>query len=1237
VALQDLFAHTHFFLAVLINNSRPLFKPCKCSGSIGLTHQDCLQSWLAVQRGSGACELCKTPFRFSPQYAESAPDHLPKLDVLVGLGRRLVARWLPFIMRIMFAASLWLIVAPLVTAYLYLGWMNRPSVILQRFSWTLITTDLVSGAVVAAYIIISFLSLMSFADFLRVEWQQRGLGPLVRHPRRGEVAAQMPPAPREEDIDDGVWRFVQQEILAQPRGLARHDFAGGVESELPASYRRAASSDAENNDDNDDESSNAGSEDLVLDMDNEENVPGSSDDEDEAFEPDFEPDEELEVDTDIESENEEENEQVGPPGLPLLDLGAQQQNRDDARQDRPFDFDQDDAMDVDINIALDELLGVRGPLGGVVRNLMWLLAFNAVYVGFFCFVPRTVGTAVSSILFNSTQIGQDGTNVTEAYQDLARTFSLAAVVNAVDAESARHQTVFRLRDLVTVTLGYLACGAAAWVGRLLWLMSQRIGFFAGQGRRTGLVEFDEMREVMDEMNRLVNGHMNDVAQPGDEPPGVALNMAVGVALEAMMAIVKVGVLLFLKMFLLPILLGLCLDASVVSVFGFEIKILIVNAGKDLFSFVLLHWVCGITFMLLVTVSVLQLREVVHPDLLAQIIRPQEPQPDLLGNLMHEKIGTHAKRMALSLVIYAVLWVMHVYFPAHLVAASGIIKYLPTMEIKLCYLIPSALQVPIELLFFHLCMLGMLERYKNGLGEMEHHWLKLLTGIMGLQHCVLPLKVVSFRYVGSRAVFERERVVNPFWYDLAKGGSSREQLIDAQCKEFRKLLAVSVIEGVTKENGQRLLSVGCDYIRLPYILPGRALRSRRTLLPTNIGKYRLSRGGHGGDENVIHLWREEAGAPIPRPPEGWDDLGVEPPDVQGRWAYGHEKKSAIEWGVARRQSFFSSDQRLIESVPVFLKLSVLFFLSWVATTLLLFSVVVIPPVAGRLLYFILRVPDKWIHDPLAFALGFVLTIPAVAVGARAVVASNQYSLWRRIALWILRFRFPSFHKGGVLFQTAILWFGLAPLLLGATYDMAVVKSSEWFLGNEPFVDRKSVLMDWITGALLLYVWSFLCIRGVLTRRFRFILEGRDLPEEDNLADAQAAARRNAGDGQMRLTWQGQHGRIARFWGVWNDAFLRWEWERVDSVTLLHDVAVPVTTELFFAFIFPAAFVICCDWTLPSISGPSRATLVRLLIATIGCTRVARSWRDQLSAWFEIAHKSARDDYYLIGEVLMNYGE
>lgn len=46
---------THFFPYTSHCNRRPLLKPCKCSGSMGMVHQECLISWLEVTRGDGEC------------------------------------------------------------------------------------------------------------------------------------------------------------------------------------------------------------------------------------------------------------------------------------------------------------------------------------------------------------------------------------------------------------------------------------------------------------------------------------------------------------------------------------------------------------------------------------------------------------------------------------------------------------------------------------------------------------------------------------------------------------------------------------------------------------------------------------------------------------------------------------------------------------------------------------------------------------------------------------------------------------------------------------------------------------------------------------------------------------------------------------------------------------------------------------------------------------------------------
>lgn len=48
--------------------------------------------------------------------------------------------------------------------------MHRPSAIASRWRWELAKLDIVGGAVIAVIIVVSFLSLMSFAEFLRFQW-----------------------------------------------------------------------------------------------------------------------------------------------------------------------------------------------------------------------------------------------------------------------------------------------------------------------------------------------------------------------------------------------------------------------------------------------------------------------------------------------------------------------------------------------------------------------------------------------------------------------------------------------------------------------------------------------------------------------------------------------------------------------------------------------------------------------------------------------------------------------------------------------------------------------------------------------------------------------------------------------------------------------------------------------------------------------------------------------------------
>ncbi|CAM9421663.1 unnamed protein product, partial [Phaeothamnion confervicola] len=188
---------------------RRLFAPCLCSGSIMYTHEDCLLQWLQ-HSGKAVCELCGHCFSFTPIYAPDAPETLALWQVLLTCLRKALLEWLPFVLRVLLAAALWLVVVPLATSWLYRIWIHRTRVLLPHLLYQRLTpacawSDCVSGLIIAAAIILSFLSLMTFADFLadqilREDWEEEEAedlygepaedgDPLPQPAARGEVAA----------------------------------------------------------------------------------------------------------------------------------------------------------------------------------------------------------------------------------------------------------------------------------------------------------------------------------------------------------------------------------------------------------------------------------------------------------------------------------------------------------------------------------------------------------------------------------------------------------------------------------------------------------------------------------------------------------------------------------------------------------------------------------------------------------------------------------------------------------------------------------------------------------------------------------------------------------------------------------------------------------------------------------------------------------------------------------------
>ncbi|KAF9675889.1 hypothetical protein SADUNF_Sadunf09G0080300 [Salix dunnii] len=148
----------------------PLRYPCACSGSIKFVHQDCLLQWLN-HSNARQCEVCKHPFSFSPVYAENAPARLPFQEFVVGMTMK-ICHVLQFFLRLSFVLSVWLLIIPFITFWIWRLAFVRSLVEAQRLflshiSTTVILTDCLHGFLLSASIVFIFLGATSLRDYFR--------------------------------------------------------------------------------------------------------------------------------------------------------------------------------------------------------------------------------------------------------------------------------------------------------------------------------------------------------------------------------------------------------------------------------------------------------------------------------------------------------------------------------------------------------------------------------------------------------------------------------------------------------------------------------------------------------------------------------------------------------------------------------------------------------------------------------------------------------------------------------------------------------------------------------------------------------------------------------------------------------------------------------------------------------------------------------------------------------------
>jgi len=1349
----------------------PLCKPCICSGSIGFTHQVCLTSWLDV-RGGNRCDTCKMEFKFAPRYADDAPDTLPPHEILFGLCRRAAVKWLPFALHVLLVALSWLGGLPLSAAYIYEGWMHKPSSIRSRWETELLLSDAVSGLVVTAIVIIGFLCLMSLADFFRFYWQedraaqldgdelehqddvvlQGGpnmprvqLEPRIIEPPRapepiidprpdGDILFQNEDEPdRKIDhaafnrdavgiMDEGQPIFREQ-IQPQPDHPYRpHDwgldldrdlFEGDIADapvepvvDIPVGLRRQRQrdqvqmhildtvdrnentendsfnscqsrihssqsllhetsdnsrarnvSDCEHYDGNDKDNCDENDDEhdcVKVDDDNED------DDDDDELERMMRMQEEEEILDAQRREGADEIELENHDNVPAIDENDNDGLDPQFEPLNPGFAAEEEPMD-EGHVPIDQLIGIRGPISALLRNLFLLLLFITTYLGMFLCLPHAIGTSAFGRFSRITPFVKLTQFIGELFlfpglawnKFLFASFRYKSnneeniqnfehVIAVFKAKSDGDRSLLQLTDLALIALGYFTISAIVFLLQLCPTIFRRyLSFDMGQ------------ENSMNEAQRARNNN--------EEPP--IENWVIKkilLLLECAAAVVKVGILLCMRMFILPLLLGLWLDWSLLELLKSKLEDRIVYAASDIFAFTLLHWVGGISFMLLVTMSVLQLREVIHPNILARIIRPQEPQPDLLGSLLKDSGLTHVKRVTLSLGIYAAALCTNVWLAAKLLVSLGISEYLPFTGTKLWYFLPQ-LQIPIELLVFHLTLHSILEKYKNRIGEVQHIWLLKMCRLMGMTDHLLPRSIEAFAFVGIIRHYTRKNKMDSFWKDLFvlhEDGGTADQFIQAalQTPASNVCEKTPKYQHGTERNGYR------DLCRNPTrICLSKPYCGTQIVLPATIGSYRLqSRPTMDGDTEV-EFWREVLGNPVPRPPKDWDDLGAGGAEDQGRWAWGNERKSKIEKSIGQRKRFFApvfngdgdqirswKNRDVLTSGPIIiLKMIALLTLSWLAFLICACGAISTPIIVGRLLCTILRIPDEYMHDPFIFGLGLIISFPTLWKVIVSVLDLSPRS-WERwvVTSFILGLhwrRTPPWGKIWVFTLSCLLWFVISPLLLGMIYELLFVTP------YHSLPNGSQLLLVWVTGLTLLHFWAAMCYFGIFCRKFWVDIGVLDigLIDVDRNVEEVQNAKNDGVESAPTHGWQGSEGVISRFARIFSSVIFHSEWDKVDRVALLDESTIPLTRQLlltllgptvtYFTFFFAIRVFRQNRQLLPkgTYSNFYKMIVYDIFTIVVVLLQLIAKFRSKLQNWFVAVHNAARDDRYLIGVILLDY--
>lgn len=137
------------------------------------------------------------------------------------------------------------------------------------------------------------------------------------------------------------------------------------------------------------------------------------------------------------------------------------------------------------------------------------------------------------------------------------------------------------------------------------------------------------------------------------------------AMRHLMTMVKVAFLLVIELGVFPLMCGWWLDVCTIQMFGKTMVHRVQFFSASPLASSLVHWVVGIVYMLQISIFVSLLRGVLRNGVLYFLRDPADPNYNPFRDLIDDPVHKHARRVLLSVAVYGSLIVMLVFLPVKL--------------------------------------------------------------------------------------------------------------------------------------------------------------------------------------------------------------------------------------------------------------------------------------------------------------------------------------------------------------------------------------------------------------------------------------------------------------------------------------------------------------------------------------------------------------------------------------------